>query len=63
MLLFLCVVSTGLLVNTAEPIGCEKCHYHGTCYSRGDDQIMCECFQWYAGENCQINLKGKIKRS
>ncbi|PSN41716.1 hypothetical protein C0J52_07786 [Blattella germanica] len=41
----------------AELIGCEKCHYHGTCYSRGDDQHMCECFQWYAGENCQINLK------
>ncbi|KAJ9599018.1 hypothetical protein L9F63_010475, partial [Diploptera punctata] len=42
---------------SAELIGCEKCHYHGTCYSRGDDQQMCECFQWYAGENCQINLK------
>nr|CAD7454453.1 unnamed protein product [Timema tahoe] len=44
-------------VCSAEQIGCEKCHYHGTCYSRGDDQLMCECFQWYAGENCHINLK------
>ncbi|PNF37850.1 hypothetical protein B7P43_G07412 [Cryptotermes secundus] len=44
-------------VCSAELIGCEKCHYHGTCYSRGDDQLMCECFQWYAGENCHINLK------
>lgn len=42
---------------SAELIGCEKCHYHGTCYSRGDDQVICECFQWYAGESCHINLK------
>lgn len=47
---------------SAELIGCEKCHYHGTCYSRGDDQMLCECFQWYAGTNCHINLKGKYKR-
>lgn len=45
---------------SAELIGCEKCHYHGTCYSRGDDQMLCECFQWYAGTNCHINLKGKF---
>lgn len=42
---------------SAELIGCDKCHYHGTCYSRGDDQVICECFQWYAGESCHINLK------
>lgn len=45
---------------SAELIGCEKCNYHGTCYSRGDDQMLCECFQWYAGNNCHVNLKGKI---
>lgn len=44
----------------ADSIGCEKCHYHGTCYSRDDDKVLCECFQWYAGESCQVNLKGTI---
>lgn len=47
---------------SAELIGCEKCNYHGTCFSRGDDQMLCECFQWYAGNNCHVNLKGKIFR-
>lgn len=43
---------------SAELIGCERCHYHGTCYSRGEgEKILCECFQWYAGESCHINLK------
>lgn len=45
---------------SAELVGCDKCHYHGTCYSRGEEQQqMCECFQWYSGENCQVNLKGR----
>ncbi|KAF5289725.1 hypothetical protein FQA39_LY03642 [Lamprigera yunnana] len=44
-------------VCSAETIGCERCHYHGTCYSRGDEQVFCECFQWYTGEYCHINLK------
>ncbi|XP_044736868.1 uncharacterized protein LOC123298838 [Chrysoperla carnea] len=44
-------------VCSAELIGCEKCNYHGTCYNRGDEQVLCECFQWYAGQNCHINLK------
>ena len=43
-------------------IGCERCNFHGTCYNRGEDQEMCECFQWYAGENCHINLKGKCTK-
>lgn len=42
---------------SAEIIGCERCNYHGTCYSLGENQHLCECFQWYAGENCHINLK------
>lgn len=45
---------------SAELVGCEKCNYHGTCYSRGDDQVICECFQWYSGETCYINLKGEF---
>ncbi|KAL3274219.1 hypothetical protein HHI36_015631 [Cryptolaemus montrouzieri] len=44
-------------VCSAELIGCEKCNYHGTCYSRGEDQVICECFQWYSGETCYVNLK------
>lgn len=47
---------------SAELIGCERCRYHGTCYSRGsDEQMLCECFQWYSGVNCQVNLKGKYE--
>ncbi|XP_077288414.1 uncharacterized protein LOC143912855 [Arctopsyche grandis] len=42
---------------SAEPVGCEKCNYHGTCYTRDDARVLCECFQWYAGEHCHINLK------
>ncbi|XP_071052269.1 uncharacterized protein [Onthophagus taurus] len=42
---------------SAEIIGCERCNYHGTCYDRGDDRVICECFQWYAGDGCQVNLK------
>ncbi|KAG5890180.1 hypothetical protein JTB14_014346 [Gonioctena quinquepunctata] len=42
---------------SAEQIGCERCSYHGTCYSRGANEVICECFQWYTGESCQINLK------
>lgn len=43
---------------SAELIGCELCNYHGTCYTRGEEQVICECFQWYAGHSCHINLKG-----
>ncbi|XP_050309417.1 uncharacterized protein LOC126745565 [Anthonomus grandis grandis] len=42
---------------SAEQVGCEKCNYHGTCYSRGSEELLCECFHWYAGEYCQVNLK------
>ena len=40
-----------------EQLGCETCHYHGTCFTKSDDQVLCECFQWYTGKSCQINLK------
>ncbi|XP_049842282.1 uncharacterized protein LOC126293200 isoform X2 [Schistocerca gregaria] len=45
---------------SAELIGCERCHFHGTCHARGDDQVQCECFQWYAGDTCHINLKALL---
>lgn len=39
-----------------DMIGCEYCGYHGSCYTR-DEQQTCECFQWYTGDRCRINLK------
>ncbi|CAG5037584.1 unnamed protein product [Parnassius apollo] len=42
---------------SAEPVGCERCNYHGACYSRDDHRVLCECFQWYTGSSCQVNLK------
>ncbi|KAF4520034.1 hypothetical protein B566_EDAN008321 [Ephemera danica] len=47
-------------VCSAEVLGCEQCSFHGTCYTlgRGDERPRCDCFQWYAGETCKINLKG-----
>lgn len=42
-----------------ELVGCEKCHYHGTCITKPDDQIICDCFQWYTGQQCQVSLKCK----
>lgn len=59
---------------SAELIGCEMCNYHGTCYTPNSGNAnepdnasftvssnaqVCECFQWYTGASCQINLKGK----
>jgi hypothetical protein len=44
-------------VCSAEQLGCAKCHYHGTCYSRNMEDVHCECFQWYTGANCHLNLK------
>ncbi|XP_060521357.1 uncharacterized protein LOC132698998 [Cylas formicarius] len=45
---------------SAERTGCEKCNYHGMCSARKYDQIECDCFHWYAGENCHINLKALL---
>ncbi|KAJ8941612.1 hypothetical protein NQ318_000318 [Aromia moschata] len=42
---------------SADQVGCERCNYHGTCYSREGDEVICECFHWYAGDSCHINLK------
>ncbi|KAL4712584.1 hypothetical protein ACJJTC_007600 [Scirpophaga incertulas] len=42
---------------STEPVGCERCNYHGACYTRDDRRVLCECFQWYSGSSCQINLK------
>ncbi|XP_065337190.1 uncharacterized protein LOC135937842 isoform X4 [Cloeon dipterum] len=44
---------------TSDLLGCTKCNYHGTCLpSRpGDSRVYCDCFHWYAGDTCFINLK------
>lgn len=56
---------------SAEPMGCERCHYHGSCSQMeaedGDGfetttMAACRCFQWYAGSSCHINLKGLFVR-
>lgn len=41
-------------------IGCIKCHYHGHCVTSHtilNGTSVCECFAWYAGATCQLNLK------
>ncbi|CAH1154634.1 unnamed protein product [Phaedon cochleariae] len=42
---------------SADLVGCDRCSFHGTCYTRESNEVLCECFQWYTGESCQINLK------
>ncbi|XP_037809066.1 uncharacterized protein LOC119601901 isoform X2 [Lucilia sericata] len=49
---------------SSEQIGCEMCHYHGKCFyysstvlANSIDRNYCECFPWYAGSKCQVNLK------
>jgi len=50
-------------VCSAELMGCNRCNYHGACieHERVDNfdetETVCECFQWYAGDKCQYNLK------
>lgn len=51
-------------VCSAEMMGCDRCNYHGSCIEHIDEdgevhEMLCDCFQWYAGEKCQYNLKGK----
>lgn len=42
-----------------EKTGCERCHYQGTCLTKYNEHVTCECFQWYAGKSCQMSLKRK----
>ncbi|XP_036234189.2 mucin-4 [Bactrocera oleae] len=50
-------------VCSAELVGCERCHYHGKCVVKKSDRpyasehVVCECFAWYTGSTCQLNLK------
>ncbi|XP_017489377.1 PREDICTED: uncharacterized protein LOC108377602 isoform X2 [Rhagoletis zephyria] len=41
-----------------ELIGCDQCHYHGKCVAtKAVENTVCECFAWYTGAKCQVNLK------
>ncbi|XP_049315935.1 uncharacterized protein LOC105226767 isoform X2 [Bactrocera dorsalis] len=48
---------------SAELVGCDRCHYHGKCAIRKfnhpytSEHVVCECFAWYTGSTCQLNLK------
>lgn len=43
-----------------ELTGCEYCHYHGKCLTEQNSELpsnTCECFPWYMGSRCMVNLK------
>ncbi|XP_018791062.1 PREDICTED: uncharacterized protein LOC108970245 isoform X2 [Bactrocera latifrons] len=48
---------------SAELVGCDRCHYHGKCAIKKfnhlytSEHVVCECFAWYTGSTCQLNLK------
>uniref|UniRef100_A0A1A9Z8N6 EGF-like domain-containing protein n=1 Tax=Glossina pallidipes TaxID=7398 RepID=A0A1A9Z8N6_GLOPL len=44
---------------SAEIIGCAQCQYQGKCTLSGlkSNSYICECFLWYTGANCGVNLK------
>ncbi|KAL2719458.1 mucin-17 [Vespula squamosa] len=39
------------------PIGCAGCNNKGHCITNIHGQEICECFPWYSGQRCQVNLK------
>ncbi len=43
-------------VCSATATECDLCSRNGRCLIRGSD-VTCECRDWFAGRNCQINLK------
>ncbi|XP_037899132.1 uncharacterized protein LOC119643744 isoform X2 [Glossina fuscipes] len=44
---------------SAEIIGCAQCQYQGKCTLSGlkSNSYICECFLWYTGAKCGVNLK------
>ncbi|CAH2099100.1 unnamed protein product [Euphydryas editha] len=44
---------------SSDAVGCATCNYHGTCFER-ESAMICECFKWYAGRTCQVNLKAVL---
>lgn len=46
-------------VCSQAPLGCANCNNKGHCVTNAFGQESCECFSWYSGQKCQVNLKGK----
>ena len=42
---------------SATTTECDLCNKNGQCVISQDAQVSCECRAWFAGRNCQINLK------
>lgn len=40
------------------PLGCAACNNKGHCNINTNGKQVCECFPWYTGQKCQVNLKG-----
>ncbi|CAL8109579.1 unnamed protein product [Orchesella dallaii] len=40
-----------------EMQGCPECNYKGHCRINGYGEPFCECFRWFGGSKCHINLK------
>ena len=46
-----------LFISTATTTECDLCNKNGQCVISSDAQVSCDCRAWFAGRNCQINLK------
>ena len=42
---------------SATKTECDLCNRNGECIISGGGDVSCECRDWFAGRNCQINLK------
>lgn len=43
----------------SEMQGCPECNYKGHCRINAHGEPFCECFRWFGGSKCHINLKGR----
>ncbi|KAK7066641.1 hypothetical protein SK128_012253 [Halocaridina rubra] len=39
---------------------CSFCNFQGECITKADGTHGCRCLQWFSGDRCQINLRGKL---
>lgn len=47
-----------MLFEFLEMQGCPECNYKGHCRINAYGEPFCECFRWFGGSKCHINLKG-----
>lgn len=50
-----------LKFHVTEMLGCPECNYKGHCRINAYGEPFCECFRWFGGSKCHINLKSKLK--